>query len=133
MKLSFKIAKDIDHTFDYLTNMDKFVSVHPVIWQIDSLGAANYLVHEKLKLGFLPFSFTYPVTIDSNEAEKRVVFRATVFKFTKIEMDFVLTSVNGTTIINEEIRIKSPLPVKFIMRSIFKKQHALLFKNIELE
>lgn len=31
MKLSFKIHKHIDLIFDYLTDMQKFVSVHPVI------------------------------------------------------------------------------------------------------
>jgi hypothetical protein len=48
-------------------------------------------------------------------------------------MKFVLKVDNGRTIIDEEIQFKSPLPVKFIMESIFRKQHDQLFKNIEMK
>jgi len=112
--------------------MQKFVSVHPVISQMDKTGIDSYLVHETLKAGFIPFSFTYPVTIEKNVVEKVVIIRATVFKLTKIEMKFVLKSDNDFTIIEENIQFKSVLPVKFIMQIIFRKQHLQLFKNIEM-
>lgn len=133
MKLSFRIYKKSDLIFDYLTDMQKFVSVHPVISKMDNTGQESYLVHETLKFGFIPFSFTYPATIEKNISDKKIVFRATVFKLTKVEMKFVLKTDNDFTLIDEEINIKSPLPVKFIMQSIFKKQHNQLFKNIELK
>jgi carbon monoxide dehydrogenase subunit G len=133
MELSFKIHKHIDFVFDHLTDMEKFVSVHPVISKIEKTLNKSYLVHETLKFGFIPFSFTYTVTIEKSILDKIVVIRATVFKLTKIEMKFVLKTDNNFTIIDEEIMFKSPLPVKFIMESIFKKQHDQLFKNIELK
>jgi carbon monoxide dehydrogenase subunit G len=133
MNLSFKIKKNIDLVFDYLTDTQKFVSVHPVISRMDNTGKESYLVHETLKLGFITFSFTYPVTIEKSISDKRVVIRAIVFKLTKIEMKFLLKSDNDFTIIEEEINIKSPLPIKFIVQSIFKKQHIELFRNIELQ
>jgi carbon monoxide dehydrogenase subunit G len=133
MKLSFRINKNIDIVFDYLTDMRKFVSVHPVIFQIDNTGNENYVVHETLKLGFIPFSFSYPVTIEKNVVDKKVTIRATVFKITKIEMKFNLMAEKGFTIIDEEINFKSSLPIKFIMEAIFKTQHNQLFKNIELK
>jgi carbon monoxide dehydrogenase subunit G len=132
MKLSFKINKNIDLVFGYLTDMQKFVSVHPVISKIENTSDKSYLVHETLKFGYIPFSFTYPVTIENSILDKIVIIRATVFKFTKIEMKFILKAAKGHTIIEEEIRFKSPLPIKFIMESIFRKQHNQLFKNIEL-
>jgi carbon monoxide dehydrogenase subunit G len=133
MKLSFKIHKNTDLVFDYLTDMQKFVSVHPVISKIENTSDKSYLVHETLKVGFIPFSFTYPVTLENSISDKIVVIRATVFKLTKIEMKFVLKADNGHTIIDEEIQFKSPLPLKFIMESIFRKQHDQLFKNIEMK
>ena len=125
--------KDPDIVFDFLTDMQKFVSVHPVISQIDHIGNESYLVHETLKFGVIPFSFTYPVTIEKCALNKTVTIRANVFKLTKIEMKFVLKADNGYTIIDEEILFKSPLPIKFIMEGIFKKQHDQLFKNIEMK
>jgi carbon monoxide dehydrogenase subunit G len=131
MKLSFRVHINLDVVFDYVTDMQKFVSVHPVIFQIDNIGNERFLVHETLKFGFIPFSFTYPVTIEKSSVDKTVIIRATVFKLTKIEMKFVLRADNDYTHINEEITFQSPLPVKFIMQRIFKKQHEQLFKNME--
>lgn len=133
MDLSFKLKKSPDLIFDYLTDMQKFVSVHPVISKIDKTGDESYLVYETLKFAFIPFSFTYPVTIEKNSADKVVVIRATVLKVTKIEMLFVLKADNDHTIIEENIQFRSPLPIKFIMQGIFRKQHGQLFKNIELK
>ena len=133
MELSFKLKKTPDLIFDYLTDMQKFVSVHPVIFQIDSTGNDSYLVHETLKFSFIPFSFTYPVTIEKHEVDKIVIIRATVMKLTKIEMKFVLKTEKDFTVVTENIQFKSLLPVKFIMQSIFRKQHSQLFKNIEMK
>ena len=133
MKLLFRIHKNLDFVFEYLTDMQRFASVHPVISQIDNFGKESYLVHETLKFGFIPFSFTYPVTIEKNTQNKTVNIRATVFKLTKIEMKFVLKGENDYTIIEEEILFKSPLPITIIMERIFKKQHNQLFKNIEMK
>ena len=131
MKLSFRLQKSSDYIFDYLTDMQKYISVHPVIFKVDRTSDERYLVHETLKFGFLPFTFTYPVTIEKSPIEKTITMRAVVMEFTKIEMNFVLTTDNCSTIVEETIQFHSPLPVKFIMEVVFKKQHTQLFKNIE--
>jgi len=131
MKLSFKILKNIDLVYEYLTDMKKFVSVHPVISQINNISDESYIVHETLKFGPIPFSFSYPVTIEKDAAKKKIIIRAKVYKMTKIEMQFVLKSENNYTIIEEEIEFKSLLPIESLMQRIFKEQHMQLFKNIE--
>jgi carbon monoxide dehydrogenase subunit G len=131
MNLSFRIKKSSPFVFEYLTDMQKFVSVHPVIYKIDNRGKDSYLVYETLKFGFIPFSFTYPVTIEKNSKDKIVLIRAIVMKLTKIEMKFVLKTDGYFTVVEENIQFKSPLPVKNIMQGIFRKQHTQLFKNIQ--
>jgi carbon monoxide dehydrogenase subunit G len=131
MKLIFKVNKSIDTVFDYLTNMQKFTSVHPVISKINMVSDGKYLVYETLKFGFIPFSFTYPVTIKFNYDNKTIEIFATVFNVTNIEMNYKLEVANGLTIITENIQIKSFLPIVRIMESVFRKQHSILFKNIE--
>lgn len=132
MELSFRLKKTPEIIFDYLTDMQKFASVHPVIFQIDKTANNTYLVHEKLKFGFTSFSFTYPVTIEKHDHDKIVVFRAIVMKLVRIEMRFVLKPDNDYTIVLERIEFKSQLPLKSAMQSIFRKQHGELFRNIEL-
>jgi hypothetical protein len=131
MNLSFKTIKSIGYTYDILTDMQKFVLVHPVITKIDVIGEDRYLVHETLKFGFIPFSFTYPAIIEKNMLDKKVTIRATVFRLNKIEMKFALKEENGFTIIDEEIRFSTPLPIKSIMKRIFREQHEKLFQNID--
>lgn len=130
MELSYQIKKSPDFVFDYLTDMQKFVSVHPVITKIDPLGNNKYLVHETLKMGFIPVSFTYFVTIEADKHSKTVIIRATVMKFTKIEMNFKLKTDENFCLVEETILFKSPLPIKGMMQNIFRKQHELLFRNI---
>ena len=131
MNLKFEVNKPIHIVFEYLTDMRKFVSVHPVISKIDNISGNNFLVHETLTLVVIPISFTYPVTIDQNFNEKKVVIRAKIMKIIGIEMSYSLTSENNSTIVNETISFKSPFPIKSLMQKIFKKQHTILFKNIE--
>ena len=133
MQLTFRSKKTSDFVFTYLSDMNKFTSVHPVIYKIDKIKDNNYLVHETLKFGFIPFSFTYPVTIKTSLSTKTIGFKAVVKKLVRIEMTFVLADDTDYTIISEIVEFKSLLPVKVLMQAIFKKQHQLLFKNIEMQ
>ena len=131
MKLSFRIKKQADFVYDYLTDMQKFASVHPLISKIDEIGHQKYLVHAYIRWGIIPVSFTYPVTIESYRAKNLILMQAVVMKLTKIEMVYVLSADDDFTVIDENITVKSPLPIKSIIERIFRKQHGLLFKNIE--
>lgn len=131
MQLTHKIKKSPAFIFEYLTDVQKFVSVHPVITKMDVRGNNNYLVHETLKMGFIPISFTYTASIDGKPESNTVIMNATVMKFTKIEMIFILKPDGDNTFVEETINFKSPLPIKSIMQKIFRKQHEQLFRSIE--
>lgn len=131
MKISYNVRQSVDFVFEYLTDMQKFVSIHPVITKIKPTGDNTYLVYETLRMGFIPISFTYPVTIESKPAEQTVIIRATVKRMAKIEMTFVLKESGDFTLVEETIQFKSRLPIRSMMQRIFKKQHAQLFKNME--
>ncbi len=130
--LTFEVKKPVETVFENLTDMQKFVSFHPIIDKIEPISGNNYLVHETLRFGMIPVKFKYTVTINSNRAEKIVEMQATVMKFTKIGMLFILKSEENSTRISETIDFKSPFPVKRIMSQIFKKQHTTLFANMNL-
>ena len=130
MQFDHSIKKPVDHVYDYLTDAQKFVSVHPVIYKIEKLANNELLIYEKLKLLFIPVKFTYKATITGNRNLKTVVMRANIKGMAKIQMYFKLEDISGHTSIKESIEFRSFLPVKFIMKSVFRKQHRLLFQNI---
>lgn len=130
LELTFIVNKPIETVFDNLTDMQKFVSYHPIIDKIEFISGNNYCVHETLRLVFIPIAFRYLVEIISKPNEKSVEMNAIVFKLTKIKMNFVLKSIDGNTNVTEFICFKSLFPLNRIMRQIFKKQHSLLFENM---
>ncbi len=127
MILEHKIKKPADFVFDYLTDMKKFVLVHPIIYKMEDLGNDNYKVYEKLGL----ISFTYSATVKGDKANNTVNIKAVVMKMTHIEMNFNIKDEDGDSVIHETVSFKSFLPVKGIMSAIFRKQHKQLFSNIE--
>lgn len=131
MNLVFESHKPVERIFDFLTDMKKFVSVHPVIKRIDHLPGNNYLIHETLKFGFIPFTFTYKATVDQNFNEKKIKMQAKIMTLATIQMNYTLTRDETCTIIHEKIHVISPSFVKSIIKNILKKQHSLLFQNIE--
>lgn len=130
MQLTFELQQPIEFVFDYLTDMQKFVSVHPVISKIEPIGGNRYLVHETLKLGPIPVSFTYTVTVDSNVRDKTIVIRARVMKLTKIDMHYTLHQQPGYVRVEETLNFHSYFPIRAMMQNIFRKQHKVLFENL---
>ena len=129
--LTFKLTKPAEQIFDCLADVNKFVSVHPIINRIDALGDNQYFVYESLKLGFIPYSFTYPATIERNIENKTITINATIMKLTKVELVFKISQHASYSLVEETITFRSPLPVKSIMKKVFTEQHQKLFKNIE--
>ena len=130
MILQHKIGKPPAVVFDYLTDMLKFVSVHPVIHKMDRLNSHDYLVHETLKVGPIPISFTYPATVNSSDDRKSVIMSAVVMRVARIEMTFLIREIPTGTVVDEEVVFASLLPIEFIMQRIFRKQHTRLFENL---
>ncbi len=131
MELSFKLKKSPSFVLNYLTDMQKFASAHPVIYKVEKTGTNTYLVSETLRFGPIPISFTYPISIEFLSKEQCVIYNAVVMKFTRIEMRFFIKSEAEHTSVFERITFKSLLPIQGIMRNVFTKQHKQLFINIE--
>ncbi len=130
MTLHFHVKLPLKTVFEYLTDMQKYVCHHPVISQIDETGASTYLVHETLKFGPIPISFTYPVKVEQDNEGKKVIYKANVMKINHITMEFEFAEQDGATQVTETITFKTLLPLKSLMGKIFKAQHEQLFKNM---
>jgi hypothetical protein len=131
MKISFKVKKNSEFISQYLTDMQKFTSVHPIISRIDALGNNTYLFHETLTFAAIPFSFKYQTLVIERETE--ILMNANVLKLVKISITFEFIEEGEYTTVVEKVKFKTFLPIHFILKKIFIKQHTLLFKNIEQE
>lgn len=118
--------------FTYLTDMNLFASLHPVISKIDSKGNGQYLVFETLKIGTIPFSFTYPVVLRYDFAKSFVHIKAIIFKLATVEMSFILSTENDHTTIEENIYVKSIPLLNSLIIGIIKTQHLVLFNNLAI-
>jgi carbon monoxide dehydrogenase subunit G len=131
MTILHRVSKSPRLVMDHLSDPQKFITVHPVITRMDLRPDGSYLVYETLKVGFIPVSFTYLATIESNDAIHRVTMRARVMKVTTITMTFDCAAGDESTTVTETVSISSILPVKAIINRIFKSQHIALFENID--
>ncbi len=111
--------------------MKNFVEIHPVINKIEPLNANEFTFFETLNFLFIPLSFQYNVVIQADEIHKTVQMKSSIIGLVDLTIDFQISpSVEGCNI-EERINFKSKIPVGFIMKGIFKKQHKQLFQNIE--
>lgn len=131
MYLHFQINKSPDLIFDYLTDMQKFVTVHPIIFRIDKLNSDEYMIHEKLKMLGIPMVFKYKATVNGNPEKGEVNIAAKVMGMINIRMQFIIKSINNHTEVYETVVFKTLLPVKWKLGQIFREQHGQLFKNLQ--
>ncbi len=131
MKAFYNSNKPAAEIFDILADVRKFSAAHPVITRIDRSGN-DYIVHETLKIGSMPVSFTYPMIMECRPLEGQVIMIASVAKTVQIRIVFIVRSIGGKTVIEEEINFKPVFPIRLIMGPLFQRQHEKLFRNIEL-
>lgn len=132
IQLTHQLRKSEKFVLHYLTDMQKFVGVHPFLERVELLGGNNYRVFEKQTLlGVLPFHFSYPIILENSISNKSVTITAEVFTLVKIKMIFLLSESEGVTTVKETIDFNSLFPVSFLLESLFRKSHTRLFQNIE--
>jgi carbon monoxide dehydrogenase subunit G len=131
MELQFSINKPAEFVFEHLRDMQKFVSVHPIIYKAEPLGENRYKIYEKLPLLLIPMDVTYIVLLEEDRKIMRVKYSTTVKKLVHINMHFDISGDSKSCVVNEVVNFDSFLPVKQVMKSIFRKQHQLLFLNID--
>lgn len=131
--LEFNVSGAADAVFGVLTQAEKFVAVHPIIYRMEERAPGEYLVHEKIQLlGFIPYAFTYTARISFSTEAKTVQMKADIQGRVFVTMDFeVLDGADQeTSKVLEKVHFQSKLPVLGILKSLFKKQHQKLFENI---
>lgn len=113
----------------FLSEPEKFVSVHPLIFRMEALPNGRFRVFERVAIGPIAQRFTYPATIEV--VDGRVELRARVMGMVRVEMIFSFTEQPKRTLLREDVEIRTLLPIKRFMRWLIREQHAVMFANIE--
>lgn len=131
IELLFSCQKAPDIVLEVLSDMQRFAAIHPIIQRIEPLGGDRYRVHETVRFGPIPYSFTYPVQLTVDPASKRVRMQARIQGMTSMDMHFEVSPQGGGSLITETVGIRSPLPIKGSLQRLLREQHTQLFRNID--
>ena len=131
MILHYSSNKAIHELFQYLSDMQKFTDVHPVIYKAELIGENEYLIYEKLKFLMIPFKFTYKAILKNVELDKTVSMYSEVQKGVHLNLRFDFKTLNQKTEITETVEIKANPITKLILGNTIKRAHRKLFENIE--
>ncbi|MEO6130587.1 MAG: hypothetical protein ABIQ02_01975 [Saprospiraceae bacterium] len=71
-EFTFKVRKDVITIKQYLTNIERFVNVHPMIYKMTALGENKYKVFEKVMIGIIPYNFTYKAFITHDKDSVKI-------------------------------------------------------------
>jgi len=123
-EFTFKVRKDVITIKQYLTNIEKFVNVHPLIYKMTALGENKHKVFEKVMIGVMLYNFTYKAFITHDKDSVKIV--ATIMGITTISMLFTFKEEDNITTTNERLTVNSPLPIKNYMYKLIEKQHRIM-------
>ncbi len=130
MILNHSVSKPIDHVYSCLSDMEKFATVHPVVFKVEKIGDSEYKFYEKIKFVFIPFHLNYKVNLTSTVPNNYVEMESNVQKGVHLQLKFSLQAKNDVTEVEETILIKANPIVRLIFQNVVKRVHKNLFKNI---
>ena len=130
MIFTYKLYQPLNLVYEYLTDMNKMSSIHPIISKITSINDKEYKIYETLNIAFIPFNFEYPLFIQSDEMNHSITMKCIIMKMITVQLSFNLKEEGDHTCVKETIDINSILPIGFLMYNIFKKQHGIMFGNL---
>lgn len=129
--LRYNMSGPANIIYDELSDMLNFVSVHPVVYKIDSAGENEYIFYEKINVLFIPFRFNYKVRLDALEKSKTITMSSVVRKGVLLKLEFVLVPHGSTTEITEKVSIQANVFIRLIFENVLTRVHKKLFLNIE--
>lgn len=125
--MTFIVRKSPDDVFNYISQPDLFVAIHPVIYKINELEKGSWRIFEKLRFAGIPLSFNYPASMQCDATSRDINMQAVVMNVVAISLSFQINEHKENTRINEHITIKSIFPVHPVIKQVFKNKHKEMF------
>lgn len=130
-QIDHQIQAPASVVWSYLSDLNKFAEVHPIICKVDTYGGGAYRLYERLPLGPLSLRFSYPVQVTLDPQENIIRYVSKVLGIVVLDMRFHIVDRGDHSVTHEVIEIRSRLPVERYTAAECEKYHRMVFANIE--
>ncbi|MCF8450887.1 MAG: hypothetical protein K9G49_13525 [Taibaiella sp.] len=120
----------LEDAYGFFFDLNKFVSVHPVIYKCDLLAENSYLFYERLKFAGLSLSFSYKVVIEHAVPHTQVIMFSEIRKGVTLRLIFDFSESNGKTKLTETIIFTGPFFIKSTFVSFLEKMYLKMVDNM---
>jgi hypothetical protein len=119
--------------YNYFSDIDKFVSIHPVIYKCAPIEENAYLLYERLKFAGLGISFSYKVVFESRTPHLQVIMFSEIRKGARLKLIFDFRSNNDQTILTETLWFDGYAVIKPFFIPFLAKTHIEMIKNLNTQ
>jgi carbon monoxide dehydrogenase subunit G len=132
LQLTANLPAAPEQVWPYFTEMDRFVSVHPLIVSAKPLPDGRYRIRERSPYApWLGGITRYTARIEPLESHRLVRMHGRVAGgLVKLELTFRLEPTATGTHLQETVQFRSGLPVAPLLRGVFRKAHTQLFQQL---
>ena len=130
MEIKYSIPAPVSDVYPFFADLIKFGDTHPIIYKVEQTGPNEYLFYEELNMLVYKHRFTYHVTLETTELNKKVTMYSNVQKGVYLHLTFLFSEANGQTQLDETISVKANALVKMIFHPLLKKSHLKLVNEI---
>jgi hypothetical protein len=128
--LKHNIPYPVTSVYPYFSDINKFVSIHPVIYKCDPVSIKEYKLYEKLSLGLFKVSFSYIVIMETTAHNVKVVMFSIIRKGVTLRLTFDFTTTPGGTEIIETVEFSGPFGIGGFFLNFLTKVHRKIVDNL---
>jgi len=132
LTLRFSLSVPADRVFAALADPEQFVAAHPLLVAMTPVRSGHYRVRERVARGPLPLHFSYPAWMTPDRESRTLGIQVRIWRMVRVHMEFRVIPDGPTRCeVEEDVVIRSFLPVHRTLQGVFREEHARLFRTLE--
>ncbi len=120
-----------EKVYPYFSQIHQFVAVHPVIFKAEPIGPDEFKLSERLNIAGIKIAFSYPVKLEHQVVNRKVVMYSVVRKGATIKLTFDFTENNGKTELRELVEFNGPSIISAMFMRFLTKTHYQLVERVK--
>ncbi len=129
--LKHQIEQPVENVFPFFSEIEQFVSIHPVIYKCEPLSANEYQLFEQLSLMGFKTRFSYNVIFEKIVPNQQVIMCSNIRKGVHLRLTFDFEcNKEKTTQIVETVDFKGPAIIDPLFLKFLAKTHLKMVENL---